>query len=600
RAEVSKTKQSVYTKAHRGGWTPEDDDHFVYIAACTTVQVAAEDIKLKGGRLTIAIKNAINSLSAPDNVSYVTLFRSERRSYYKHREKAKSHPERFACLVQDGMDQAKLLLPRLTVIAHAYANARQLRTHLTGILNHGRQPKGYFDLFQYPHDANLTINILLLELTSMDYLPDVLYLQLDNCWRENKNQFVLNFLAILVKLDIFLKVKVNFLMVGHTHEDVDQMFNRLIEKEFKIQGWDKGQTPQIEGANLNTVLFGTSKVVPLAGGILVKDVPNKEEVVLDAGYLQNLSIGEYNVFETTASEDTVKQGSKSKDWLASIEVIEANIAVTQAVGSVLARQKGKTITHGCLAYLKTPGSIKTNVFIADQVPKHSDDLLQQLKGTNMLNVLPQTPSTQDPDLTTITKEEIKDKMCWVARRRGNVIVPPVSLGREEVMASNLSRQARFQIALERAKSPKDRKEMLGKVSLKVFKMEKVEPYSTSSKIQRTQEALKGTDISAVSDKRPSFMAHAVIEGTDKPKGGSGDAFVFQVTNHNAKPEDTVHICILYFQFDGRIAALYPKNEGRSIELRGGDTAEEIYKITMARNSLRTMAEPDPSKAEPNM
>ena len=132
--------------------------------------------------------------------------RSERRSYYKHREKAISNPEKYACIVQDGMDQAKLLLPRFTVIAHAYANARQLRTHLTGILNHGRQPKGYFDLFQYPHDANLTINILLLELKSMDYLPDVLCLQLDNCWRENKNQFVLNFLAILVKLDIFKKV----------------------------------------------------------------------------------------------------------------------------------------------------------------------------------------------------------------------------------------------------------------------------------------------------------------------------------------------------------------------------------------------------------
>ena len=65
------------------------------------------------------------------------------------------------------MDQAKLLLPRLVVIAHAYANARKQRTHLTGVLNHGRQPKGYFDLFQFPHYANLTINILLLELQSM-------------------------------------------------------------------------------------------------------------------------------------------------------------------------------------------------------------------------------------------------------------------------------------------------------------------------------------------------------------------------------------------------------------------------------------------------
>ncbi|XP_022808902.1 uncharacterized protein LOC111345874 isoform X2 [Stylophora pistillata] len=154
----------------------------------------------------------------------------ERKVYYHHRDKAKKYPQKYACIAQDGMDQAKLLLPRLVVIAHAYANARKLRTHLTGVLNHGRQPKGYFDLFQYPHDANLTINILLLELQSMgEDLPDTLYLQMDNCWRENKNQFVLNFLALLVKLDIFVKVKLNFLMVGHTHEAVDQMFNKLSE-----------------------------------------------------------------------------------------------------------------------------------------------------------------------------------------------------------------------------------------------------------------------------------------------------------------------------------------------------------------------------------
>ncbi|KAK3734355.1 hypothetical protein QZH41_016658, partial [Actinostola sp. cb2023] len=451
KAEVSasKTKQSEYTKAHRGGWTPEDDDHFVYIAACTTVQVAAEEIG-KGGRLTMAIENVINSLSAPDNVSYEAFF-------------------------------------------------------------------------------------------------------------------------------------------------------RLISKEFKKRGWDQRQTPQIEGANRDTVLFGTSKVIPLAGGILVKDVPSKEEVVLDAGYLQSLSIGEYNVFETTASEDSVKQGTKSKDLLASIDINEGNIETAQAFGSVVCRQEGKEITHGCLAYLKTPGSIKTNVFIADQVPKHSDDLLQQLKGTNMLNVLPQTPSTQDPDLTTITKEEIKDKMCWVARRRGNVIVPPVSLGREEVMASNLCRHSRFQIALERAKSPTDREEVLGNVSLKVSKLEKVQPYrSKRSKIQRTQEALKGTDISAVRDQRPSFQAHSVIEGTTRLQDRTGDAFAFEVTNHNAKPEDTVHICILFYQFDGRIAALYPKKTGRTIELRGGDTAEDIFKLYIPEGSLRTMAEPDPSKVEPNM
>ena len=105
------------------------------------------------------------------------------------------------------MDQAKLLLPRLIVTAHEYANARKLPTHLTGVLDHGRQPKGYFDLFQYPHDPNLTINSLLFELQSMgEDLPDTLCLQMDNCWRENENQVVLNFLAVLVMLDIFVKV----------------------------------------------------------------------------------------------------------------------------------------------------------------------------------------------------------------------------------------------------------------------------------------------------------------------------------------------------------------------------------------------------------
>lgn len=65
---------------------------------------------------------------------------------------------------------------------------------------------GLFDLFQWPHDSNLTMNVLLRILERCDYIPDVLYLQMDNCSRENKNQFVFVFLAILVKLDVFRKV----------------------------------------------------------------------------------------------------------------------------------------------------------------------------------------------------------------------------------------------------------------------------------------------------------------------------------------------------------------------------------------------------------
>lgn len=40
-----------------------------------------------------------------------------------------------------------------------------------------------------------------------------------------KKRFVLCFLAVLIEMGIFTKIKISFLMVGHTHEDIDQMFS---------------------------------------------------------------------------------------------------------------------------------------------------------------------------------------------------------------------------------------------------------------------------------------------------------------------------------------------------------------------------------------
>ncbi|CAN0120568.1 unnamed protein product, partial [Heterosigma akashiwo] len=51
-----------------------------------------------------------------------------------------------------------------------------------------------------------------------------LYIQFDNC-SENKNKTVFAFLSHLVQLGLFRKVKSGFLMVGHTHEDLDAYFS---------------------------------------------------------------------------------------------------------------------------------------------------------------------------------------------------------------------------------------------------------------------------------------------------------------------------------------------------------------------------------------
>ncbi len=105
------------------------------------------------------------------------------------------------------MDQMKLTIPQLLHVMKSYSSAWRLKTHLTGVLNHGRETIGYFDLHQWPHDSNLTINVLLRALVRMDKIPDRLFLQMDNCWQENKNQYVIVFLALLVYLNIFKKVQ---------------------------------------------------------------------------------------------------------------------------------------------------------------------------------------------------------------------------------------------------------------------------------------------------------------------------------------------------------------------------------------------------------
>lgn len=60
---------------------------------------------------------------------------------------------------------------------------------------------------EWPHDSNLTTTLLLRILNKLEKLPEVLYLQLDNCFRENKNKYILYLCAQLVEKKIFRKVR---------------------------------------------------------------------------------------------------------------------------------------------------------------------------------------------------------------------------------------------------------------------------------------------------------------------------------------------------------------------------------------------------------
>ena len=58
-------------------------------------------------------------------------------------------------------------------------------------------------------------------------LPKKLFLQLDNSAKDNKNRYVMAFCSLLTARRVFKEVTVGFLIVGHTHEDIDAHFSYL-------------------------------------------------------------------------------------------------------------------------------------------------------------------------------------------------------------------------------------------------------------------------------------------------------------------------------------------------------------------------------------
>jgi len=58
-------------------------------------------------------------------------------------------------------------------------------------------------------------------------LPDILYIQFDNCSREGKNTYMIAYLGWLVHRGVFVKVYVSFHPKGHTHNECDQCASRM-------------------------------------------------------------------------------------------------------------------------------------------------------------------------------------------------------------------------------------------------------------------------------------------------------------------------------------------------------------------------------------
>ena len=172
------------------------------------------------------------------------------------------------CIIHDKVDSAKTTNPRMQVTTKLTPSLGQFPVNVTRMVTHGHGDGAYayYLIDLWPGDSNFIISSLarllrnnlfdLVEIYFLIYLhthflrylceashilpkvlstnptrrlplPKHLYLQLDNSAKDNKNEFLMAFLSMLTNCGVFKQIQVGFLLVGHTHKDIDAYFSHL-------------------------------------------------------------------------------------------------------------------------------------------------------------------------------------------------------------------------------------------------------------------------------------------------------------------------------------------------------------------------------------
>ena len=123
------------------------------------------------------------------------------------------------------------------------------RMTVTGGIAHGCCAGIFITQETLSHGSNAYVEVLCHLLDKVAELcrvqgqrfPIHLVLQADNTASQTKNQYATAFCSHLVGMQKFSTVTMNFLMVGHTHEDIDQLFALICLYVIRRHRW---QTPE--------------------------------------------------------------------------------------------------------------------------------------------------------------------------------------------------------------------------------------------------------------------------------------------------------------------------------------------------------------------
>ena len=135
--------------------------------------------------------------------------------------------------IQDGMDQAKLRLPKWGYCRLSKAATKLYRpaVHLLASWLHGFRLYLYLSDEDCKKDSETQIESLCLSLQNLfdncGSLAMTLHLQQDNCAREGKNRYMVSFMLLLQILGVYRFTQLGFLRTSHSHDDVDQVFGQV-------------------------------------------------------------------------------------------------------------------------------------------------------------------------------------------------------------------------------------------------------------------------------------------------------------------------------------------------------------------------------------
>ena len=208
--------------------------------------------------------------------------RAHRELYYANWFLLEKEPEKCVTIVHDKMDHSKTSSPHFSHKSKHMDSFMKLPISVTRMIAHGHGDVRYvhYGLDIFPTDSNHTVGSIAKLLTDLGLppkhslrelfsrsgstplftallsgagmctsslplqsaqhvlakpLPLVLNLQLDNATGDNKNRFVFAFCSLLTYHGVLQEVYINFLIVGHTQDDIDALFNKW---SYKLKGTD--------------------------------------------------------------------------------------------------------------------------------------------------------------------------------------------------------------------------------------------------------------------------------------------------------------------------------------------------------------------------